>query len=275
MCSAGHFDPGPAAGPWTTFRGDELGTNWTVESPEGCCSLCADDAPAGSPECTAWEYKYDRQLCCLYAGAPALALEPHQRSAHGTRFPPALPSAEVVLAALALVNSYFQTPDPLAKPGGPGKMANNDWTGGVYMAGNMAHFRASRNASLLEYGVAWGDSHKWQPAGYRGCHGTLGCPDNICCGQGFAEIYAEKKNATYVAALRLAIESAVQHPCAVARNDSQRTDSDMCWWWVDALFMVSVHSTLGKVRILPRVITRSESWSLSGAPDLRARRGPR
>ena len=64
--------------------------------------------------------------------------------------------AELVLAAMASVNSYFQlsTPTP-----------NADWTGGVYMAGNLAHLRASQNTSLLTFGLRWGDAHGWQPAG--------------------------------------------------------------------------------------------------------------
>lgn len=37
-----------------------------------------------------------------------------------------------VLGQLALVNSYFQRSTPVA---------NNDWTGGTYMIGNMAHYR--------------------------------------------------------------------------------------------------------------------------------------
>ena len=80
------------------------------------------------------------------------------------------------LAALAKVNGYFQSQFPIA---------NNDWTGGVYMAGNMAHYAASKNASVLQYALDWGDSHGWKTAGYEGCHGVEGCPDNIAAGSSY------------------------------------------------------------------------------------------
>ena len=155
----------------------------------------------------------------------------------------AVPTAEAVLNAMAKVDSYFQASSDDKINGYP----NNDWTGGVYMAGLMAHYHASKSASrrqqLLEYGVHWGDSHGWQLAGYRGCHGSLGCPDNICAGQAFAELSVQtsathgQPNATMLAGVRNAIESAAQRACAVNTNRSQAKDSDECWWWVDALFM--------------------------------------
>jgi len=49
--------------------------------------------------------------------------------------------ASSILKVLALVNAYFQA-TPGAGCGAP--IANNDWTGGVYMAGNLAHYRASQ-----------------------------------------------------------------------------------------------------------------------------------
>jgi rhamnogalacturonyl hydrolase YesR len=137
-------------------------------------------------------------------------------------------SPEAILRSLDLVNSYFQRGTPVA---------NNDWTGGVYMIGNMAHYRASNNALLLQYGVNWGEAHRWQPAGYRGCHGNVGCPDNICCGHSYAEIYELKKDPQMIAGIVTAIDAAMVHPCAVQTNSSQRKDSDVCWWWIDALFM--------------------------------------
>ena len=42
------------------------------------------------------------------------------------------------------------------------------------------------NASLLQYGTRWGEAHKWRPAGYRGCHGTLG---NLLQGEVVMEIW--------------------------------------------------------------------------------------
>ena len=139
-----------------------------------------------------------------------------------------MPSAESILRQCALVNSHFQlgTTTP-----------NNDWTGGVYQVGNLAHYRASRNASLLEYAVRWGDSHRWALAGYRGCHGNLGCPDNICAAQGYAEIFQEVGRPEMLNETVAAIESAATRSCAVRTNSSQAKDSDACWWWVDALFM--------------------------------------
>ena len=143
------------------------------------------------------------------------------------------PTVASTLAVMALTNGYFQAGNlPEGVP-----IANNDWTGGVYMAGNMAHYRASANESLLEYAVDWGDHHNWQPAGYERCHGNLGCPDNIACGQGYAEVSAIKKNATMIAAIRSGLEASMTNPCEVATNSSQAKDSDRCWWWVDALFM--------------------------------------
>jgi len=133
-----------------------------------------------------------------------------------------------VLGVLASVNSYFQLTTPVA---------NNDWTGGVYMIGNMAAYRASGNTSLLGYAQNWGDAHKWSLTGYRGCHGSLGCPDNIIAGQGYVEVHAAKQNATYVASIATVVRQASQRPCGVATNNTQRKDSDACWWWVDALFM--------------------------------------
>jgi rhamnogalacturonyl hydrolase YesR len=137
-------------------------------------------------------------------------------------------SPAVVLDTMALVNSYFQDGTPVP---------NNDWTGGVYMTGNMAHYRTSHNASLLQYAMHWGNSHKWQPAGYRGCHGAVGCPDNIVVGQGYAEIYQLKRNSTMISAIGSAIDVALKHPCAIQSNTSQSKDSDVCWWWIDAFFM--------------------------------------
>ena len=137
-------------------------------------------------------------------------------------------AAAAVLDTMADVNRYFQAGTPVA---------NADWTGGVYMAGNLAHFRVSENASLLAYAVNWGQSHKWQMAGYRGCLGAQGCPDNIAAGQGYAEIYALKREPVMVAGLIAAIDAAVASPCMVRNNSSQRKDSDRCWWWVDALLM--------------------------------------
>ena len=132
---------------------------------------------------------------------------------------------------MALVNSYFQRGTPVA---------NNDWTGGVYMAGNMAHYRALREASVLQYAEHWGDAHKWNPTGYRGCNGDLGCPDNIAAGMGYTEIYeaTSKRNVTMVAGIVRAIETAITHnACNIKTNSSQAKDSDHCWWWLDALFM--------------------------------------
>lgn len=40
-----------------------------------------------------------------------------------------------------------------------------------------------------------------------------------------------------LAGISSAIDLAIQHPCAVQTNSSQRKDSDSCWWWIDALFM--------------------------------------
>jgi rhamnogalacturonyl hydrolase YesR len=155
-----------------------------------------------------------------------------------------------VLAIMARVNSYFQQGNlPEAA-----LVANNDWTGGVYLTGNMAHFRASHNASLLEYARRWGDAHDWKPAGYSGCHGTLGCPDNIICGQGFADVYGltEPKNDTLIAATAAALDIASRSPCEVATNSSQAHDSDKCWWWVDALFMaLPVYARMGSLAATP------------------------
>jgi unsaturated rhamnogalacturonyl hydrolase len=131
-------------------------------------------------------------------------------------------------SAMALVNGYFQANTPVA---------NNDWTGGTYMAGNLAHYRVSSNQSLLEYAINWGTQHKWALAGYRGCHGTTGCPDNIIAGQSFYEIYELRKQSYMIAGLLAALDAALQRPCQIATNYSQARDGDACWYWVDALFM--------------------------------------
>jgi hypothetical protein len=151
-----------------------------------------------------------------------------------------MPSTESVLNAMASVDSYFQLSATVGTVTGIPSVKgypNNDWTGGVYAAGLMAHYRASKNESLLEYAVRWGDSHGWKLAGYRGCHGTMGCPDNICAGQAYAEVYTVKRNETMLAGIRGAVEAATQRSCAVRTNRSQAKDSDECWWWVDALLM--------------------------------------
>lgn len=158
--------------------------------------------------------------------------------------------AALVLATMARVNSYLQE-------GGVHEavpIANADWTGGVYMAGNMAHFRASQNQSLLQYARKWGDAHGWQAAGYSGCHGSMGCPDNICSGQGYAEIYelTEPKNYTLIKAIADGLAAAMRSPCAIERNSSQARDSEACWWWVDALFMaLPVYARFGSLTPSP------------------------
>ena len=151
-------------------------------------------------------------------------------------------TAEAVLSSMALVNAYFQRvlPGVSSKQHAAG-VPNNDWTGGVYMQGNLAHFRASKNSSLLAYAVEWGTQHKWQMAGYEGCHGTSGCPDNILAGASYAEIYqlrgSKPEDSAMISGVRSAVEVALANPCEVATNVTQRKDSDHCWWWVDALFM--------------------------------------
>lgn len=59
----------------------------------------------------------------------------------------AVPTAEAVLNAMAKVDSYFQASSDDKINGYP----NNDWTGGVYMAGLMAHYRASKSASQCRH----------------------------------------------------------------------------------------------------------------------------
>ena len=128
-----------------------------------------------------------------------------------------LPPRPAVLHAMSLVNNYFQMGT---------RVPNNDWTGGVYMIGNLAHYRASHTPSLLEYATRWGDAHAWQLAGYRGCHGALGCPDNICSGHSYAEIYELTNESHVLEGISAAIQSAMRHPCAVRTNSSQSKDSD-------------------------------------------------
>ena len=135
-----------------------------------------------------------------------------------------------VVSTMTHVNSFFQLHNPTP---------NNDWTGGVYMLGNLAHMRVSGNSSLLDFAVSWGDSHRWSMTGYRGCIGDLGCPDNIVAGQAYAEISLLKGgNTSMRAGIVAAVNNAVRGPaCEVASNYSQKVDSDRCWWWIDALFM--------------------------------------
>lgn len=105
----------------------------------------------------------------------------------------------------------------------------------VYMTGNMAHYHTSGNETVLQYAVDWGDAHSWKLTGYRGCHGDQGCPDNIAAGFSYVEIYEEKatKNATLLAAITRAVETAILHsPCSIYTNSSQAHDSDHCWWFV-------------------------------------------
>ena len=217
----------------------------TEPDAAACCAACL---AAGG--CRAWTLRATpgaTSVCWLRTNATAVQPDPACTSA--TLPPPGLPlQASAVLGVMADVNGYFQTGTPIA---------NADWTGGVYMAGNLAHYRASKNASLLAYGVNWGESHKWQMAGYRGCDGSRGCPDNIVAGQGYAEIYALKGQPVMVAGLRAAIDAATASPCMVRSNSSQSKDSDRCWWWVDALLMA-----------LP---TYARAGALAASPDAAAR----
>jgi len=156
---------------------------------------------------------------------------------------PLTPSA--VLATMASVNSFFQLGTPVA---------NNGWTGGTYMAGNMAHYRASagaqqhtqqgRNESLLDYAVNWGEQHQWSTYEHDK-PGRLTVADNICCGQGYIEIYHEKKEPKMIEGIAKAIDFSTKHACDPIVNATpctpascgQLNHGQLCWWWVDALFM--------------------------------------
>ena len=136
-----------------------------------------------------------------------------------------------VLARLALVNGYYQAH-------APANATNNDWTGGVYMVGNLAHYTASGNASLLSYATTWGEAHAWKLTGYRNCHGALGCPDNIIAGFSYATLENLTAGGNFTAALNAAADTAMANGvCAVATNASLAKSSDDCWWWADALYM--------------------------------------
>jgi len=93
------------------------------------------------------------------------------------------------------------------------------WTRGTYMTGHMAHYEASKNATLLAYAEAWGDHYDWKT-----CKHDTNANDEAAV-QSYVEIARITNNASRIVPSREIMQE------QIAKNDTTS------WWWIDATFM--------------------------------------
>lgn len=147
------------------------------------------------------------------------------------------PTQAEVLNDMLKANAYFMNlwPDPTAPIVHTDRTRpSNLWTRGTYFEGLMQLYYITGDSSYYQYGVDWGNFHKWQPT-YVGTKTTRNA-DNQCCGQTYLELYAIDPKPELIATMQRSIDEMV--------NSSLNND----WWWIDAIQMaMPVFAGFGKL----------------------------
>ena len=168
-----------------------------------------------------------RFLLTLAAAASMLVCQ--AQPAHRGTFEPtaslnALPSAQHVLEATMLVNSYFMknNPDVACDSYVRGKYRpSHIWTRGVYYEGLMELHRIFPDEAYLKYATDWAKSHAYGL--HRG--NTTRNADNQCAGQTYLDLY------------RIYGDPLMKKDIAICMNMLLNTPLTGDWTWIDAIQM--------------------------------------
>ena len=135
---------------------------------------------------------------------------------------------------MVLVNAYFMNkwPDTGKSIITNRERPSNIWTRAVYYEGLMALYSVNPDKAFYDYGVSWGEAHKW---GLRDGIKTRNA-DNQCCGQTYLDLYELDKKPER----RKDIQASVD----LMLNSEKIND----WTWIDALQMaMPVYAKLARI----------------------------
>jgi unsaturated rhamnogalacturonyl hydrolase len=145
-----------------------------------------------------------------------------------------LPAKKEVMDKMVLTNAYFMNkwPDTGKSIITNRERPSNIWTRAVYYEGLMALYGLKPDKAYYDYGVSWGEAHKW---GLRDGIKTRNA-DNQCCGQTYIDLYEIDKKPERIKDIQASI------------NLMLATDKINDWDWIDALQMaMPVFAQLHKI----------------------------
>lgn len=145
-----------------------------------------------------------------------------------------LPSKKEVMDKMVLTNAYFMQkwPDTGKSIITNRERPSNIWTRAVYYEGLMALYALNPDKAYCDYGVSWGEAHKW---GLRDGIKTRNA-DNQCCGQTYIDLYAIDKKPERIKDIQASVDLMLA------------TDKTDDWNWIDALQMgMPLFAKLGKL----------------------------
>ena len=127
------------------------------------------------------------------------------------------------IAVMNLVNDRFmcEWPSPGADIVVTKPVASNTWTRAVYFEGMLALQAQTNDGRLLDYAMAWGQSHEWQLAGGPSTRSA----DDQCAGQSYLDLHDRAPTAARIDAVEANVNAMVL----------STTSED--WTWIDALQM--------------------------------------
>jgi rhamnogalacturonyl hydrolase YesR len=145
-----------------------------------------------------------------------------------------LPAKKEVMDKMVLTNAYFMDkwPDTGKSIITNRERPSNIWTRAVYYEGLMALYGLDPDKAYYDYGVSWGEAHKW---GLRDGIKTRNA-DNQCCGQTYIDLYEIDKKPERIKDIQASIDLMLA------------SDKINDWDWIDALQMaMPVFAQLHKI----------------------------